>query len=145
MNAVEQAHLVPVAANAENEYLRRRLRLDMTQTQIADEAGISRDTVHAVESGGGSMRSRRKITDALDRLEDEADLGPIAGEQPTPAPTPTLPIPGRDEKVVRFIVRNVYGAEALVVEVPPENMDELERAVDRIMRRLQARGPDSED
>lgn len=47
--------------------------------------------------------------------------------------------------VVRFIVKNVYGAEALVVEVPPENVEALEAAVDRIMRRMQRGAVSTED
>ena len=54
-------------------------------------------------------------------------------------------VPETKDKVVRFVVEGVYGARALIVEVPPENVDDLERAIDRIMRRLQAgSGEDTE-
>lgn len=142
MTTAETAHLVPVAVEKESAWGRRRARLDMTQQQVADAVvakfggKFSRDTVAAVEAGGGSPRSRHKINETLSHLEEEGGLDPI-DEQP-PTPTSPLPEPESKDKVVRFIVEGVYGAKALIVEVPPENVSELEQAVDRIMRRLQA-------
>jgi DNA-binding XRE family transcriptional regulator len=138
MTTAERAHLVPVAVEKESVWRRRRARLDMTQQEVADAVGgtFSRDTVAAVEAGGGSARSRHKIDDTLSRLEEEAGLGPIDAP---PAALPTHPplAPEAKDKVIRFRVEGVYGADALIVEAPPENLEALEHAVDRIMRGLQ--------
>lgn len=115
---------------------RRRIRLDMTQDDLGKEAGVNRDTVGAVESGGGSPRSRRKINDALDRLEADARLAPMGETGSTPPEIVEQSTPERPP-MIRFIVEGVYGAKALIVEAPPENRAELEAAVDRIMRALQ--------
>lgn len=125
-----QAHLAPVAAL----FYERRQRLHMSQDEVATEAGVNRDTVGAVESGKGSPASRRKVDDALTRLEQQAGLGPIE-EDRAPEPQDDDAAPAG---FIRFKVEGVYGAKALVVEGPVENLPELEAAVDRIMRRLQA-------
>lgn len=134
-----------------SEFRERRLRLEMTQEQVAAEAGLNRDTVGAVEAGKGGSKSRRQLSEALKRLEDEGHFPPLTvseedpearqAETPVPAPSADQPRP-----MVRFTVEGVYGAKALVVEGPVENVAELEAAVDRIMRRLagdQAPGGDA--
>jgi DNA-binding XRE family transcriptional regulator len=111
----------------------RRERLDMTQDELAAEAGVNRDTVSAIESGKGSAKTRRKVDEALTRAEDEARLQPMPAE-----PEPTEAEPEPSPHFIRFKVEGVYGARALVVEAPVENLAELEEMVDRIMRRLQS-------
>jgi transcriptional regulator with XRE-family HTH domain len=108
----------------------RRHRLKMTQEEIGKESGLNRDTVSAVEGGGGSAASQRRIDAALTRLESEAGLPPFGAEAPTTEREDDKP------HVVRFEVQGVYGAKALIVEGPVEDLPALEAAVDRIMRRL---------
>jgi len=113
----------------------RRERLGMGIKDLAAEAGVSRDTLSDLESGTKDFRQATlfKVQRALDDLEREAGIdAPPQGEGPTTNPT-----------LVRFEVKGVYGAEALVVEGPIENIAELEEAVDRIMRRVQGRSAEA--
>lgn len=116
-----------------SEYRERRLRLKMTQEEVAVEADLNRDTVSAIEAGKGGMKSRRQLDDALTRLEDEAGypaLSVAEGDAEEDAQPPAT------AGLIRFKVEGVYGAKALVVEGPVENLAELEEMVDRVMRRL---------
>lgn len=110
----------------------------MTQEEIGKESGLNRDTVSAVEAGKGSAASQRRVDAALTRLEAEAGLTPFGAES---APE------REDDKphVVRFEVQGVYGAKALIVEGPVEDLPALEAAVDRIMRRLAGEQKDGGD
>jgi len=122
-----------------SEFRERRLRLKMTQEEVAVEADLNRDTVSAIEAGKGGLKSRRQLDDALTRLEDEGGLPPltVAESDEIPRSAPTEPETSRTPvPMIRFTVEGVYGAKALVVEGPVENLPELEEAVDRIMRRL---------
>lgn len=98
----------------------RRLQLGLSVSALARKANVYRDTITSVESGGDGTRETTYavIERALDELEEE--MGP----DPQPPPS----------RVVRYIVKNVYGAESLVVEGPVENIAELERSVDRFLR-----------
>lgn len=127
-----EAHLAPVGAL----YRERRMRLNMSQDEVATEAQVNRDTVGAVEAGKSSLHSRRKVETALTKLEQAAGLPPMEEDAPAQAApeSPESAPPG----FIRFKVEGVYGAKALVVEGPVENIPELEAAVDRIMRRLQS-------
>lgn len=104
----------------------RRERLGMAIKDLAQESKVSRDTLSDLESGTKDFRQATlgKVLRALDRLEEESgvDVPPVV-----------------HHGVVRYVVEGVYGAEALVVEGPVENIAELEASVDRIMRRLQGR------
>lgn len=107
---------------------RRREALGLSASRFAELAGIDRDTLARLEDGVGKTRGTTiaVVERTLDDLEDEA------GEGEPPARNHNRPEPA----VVRFVVKGVYGAESLVVEGPVENIAELERSVDRIMRRL---------
>lgn len=113
----------------------RREALGMTITDLAHEAGVNRGQLGEYEGGkhASSEPWIRKVENALARIEVETGHD----EPPTPL------IPDDKGKVVRFVVEGVYGAKALIVEVPPENVDDLERAIDRIMRRLQQGSDDA--
>lgn len=53
----------------------RRDRLGMSQSQLAREAGVNRDTVAAIERGQGYRRSSLvKLEKALDAIEEEAGV-----------------------------------------------------------------------
>jgi len=102
----------------------RRLRLAMDVAPLARRAHVDRDTLKRMEEGDPKVRDTtfRAVERALDDLESE--MGMDDADRPG------------GPRVVRFVVRGVYGAEALIVEGPVEDIAELEASVDRIMRRL---------
>lgn len=110
---------------------RRRERLKFEIYELADEAGVNRDTLSDWESGKTKRpqtETVNKVLSTLDRLEQEMGFN-----------APPARHPENEEHLVRFTVKGVYGAEALVVEGPVDDIAELEAAVDRIMRRIQGR------
>lgn len=108
----------------------RRERLGLEINELADEANVNRDTLSDWEAGNTrpQMKTMKKVLDALDRIELEMGIN---------APTEGFE---SEDHLVRFTVKGVYGAEALVVEGPVGDIALLEEAVDRIMRRIQGRG-----
>lgn len=101
----------------------RRERLHLNKSELAKESGVHRDTLTDIEAGKGFQAATlQKIEDTLTRLEAEAGIGVT---------------PRESAGIVRYSVKGVYGAEALVVEGPVANIVELEASVDRIMRRIQ--------
>lgn len=100
----------------------RRIRLGLSVSALARRAHVDRDTLTRAEEDEGGTRPTTvsAIERALSELEQEMGMTD----------------PESTGNVVRFVVRGIYGAEALVVEGPVENIAELERSVDRIMRRL---------
>jgi len=134
MGRKDRAHLLDMS-NEGSQVRARRERLGMGIKDLAAEAGVSRDTLSDLETGAKDFRQATlyKVLRALDRIEEESGIDtPPQSEGPTNA------------GLVRFEVKGVYGAEALVVEGPIENIAELEEAVDRIMRRVQGRANESE-
>lgn len=106
----------------------RRERLKLNKVELAKESGVHRDTITDIEAGKGfQAATMAKLDEALTRLEQEAGLGAPTGG------------------VVRYSVKSVYGAEALVVEGPVANIAELEASVDRIMSRIQGRVAQEDD
>lgn len=106
----------------------RRIRLGMSVAALAKRAGVDRGTLTRLEAGrdGAHDATLGQIERALAELEEATGV-----EDPdSPA------------GVVRFVVRGVYGADSLIVEGPVESIAELERSVDRIMRRLRDSGED---
>ena len=112
----------------------RRERLGASQGEVAEQAGVNRDTVSAVEHGKSSAKSRRLVTDALTRMEEEAGLAPI-GEESHPLVRRVAPVEGAPQ-LIRIEVPGVHGAKAIVVEGPVDNPEAMAEAVDAIMRRL---------
>lgn len=89
------------------------------------QTGMDRKTLHRAmrNEPGTKAATYTAIESWLDKFEAKVAGGPVAAELAKP-------------NVIRFEVQGVYGARALVVEGPVENIAELEAAVDRIMRRL---------
>ena len=109
----------------------RRKALGMTAGRLASMAGVSREHLSAVENGHKAPMDEwvRRVELAMDRYARET------GQE---EPDADEGQPGSDTSrgLIRFTVEGVYGAKALVVEGPVENIAELEAAVDKIMRRL---------
>lgn len=112
----------------------RRERLGASQEDVAESAGVNRDTVRAVERGESSAKSRRLVADALTRMEEEAGLD-LPGEETHPLVRRVAPVEGAPQ-LIRIEVPGVHGAKAIVVEGPVDNPEALAEAVDAIMRRL---------
>jgi transcriptional regulator with XRE-family HTH domain len=111
---------------------RRRLTIGMSVAALAKAAGVDRGRLAALEAGEKVRDTTlAAVVRTLDDLEHEMGMD---------LPSRVEPVAAEEQKpnVIRFVVEGVYGAKALVVEGPVENIAELEAAVDRIMRRLQA-------
>lgn len=107
-----------------DNFRKRRQRLNLTQEELAIEAGIkSRDTVSAVENGQGSPASRRRMDDALARLEAEGH-GEVGDEALAQGAQPHL---------IEFEVTGDFGVR-VAVKGPVENAAELEASVSRLIR-----------
>lgn len=102
---------------------KRRERLGLSRTRLAEMAHVDRDTLTKLEEGLTKARGTTvaAILRVLDELEEETGMAD--------------PHPNNGGGVVRFEVKGVYGAESLVIEGPVENIAELQEAVDRLLRR----------
>lgn len=114
----------------------RRTALGMGATKLAKMAEVSREHLSMVENGHKVPTPEwvRRLELAMDRYEretgqDEPEEQAVETPEPIAAP-----------HVVRIKVEGVYGAKALVVEGPVDDLPALEAAVDRIMRRLANEG-----
>lgn len=117
----------------------RRERLEMNVKQLAAEAGISRNTLSALESGSSFNRSTlAKVEKALEALEKEAGL-----EAPPPAPSSGSS--GEGEHLVEYRVEGVLGVRAIVVKGPVEDIPAFEASIARILRQVQSEGPASDE
>lgn len=110
----------------------RRERLGASQEEVAEQAGVNRDTVSAVEHGKSSARSRVLVTQALTHMEEEAGLHPFGDEPLVRRVTPIEGSPG----LARIEVPTLHEGKAIVVEWPVTDPEGLAAAVDAIMRRL---------
>lgn len=104
----------------------RREHLGMSKAALAKLAGVDRGKLQRYEDGIDSPSDRwiGGIERALDDFE--AETGHAPGES------------AERPHVIRFEVQGVYGAKALIVEGPVDDLPALEAAIDRIMRRLAA-------
>jgi transcriptional regulator with XRE-family HTH domain len=133
MTYAEQS--IPVRPSTGRDIKARRDRIGLTIKELAEQAGVSRDTLSDWERDARNPQSEtvEAVRAALDRLEEEMGIK---------APPNHGPSPG----MLRFEVTGGYGADALVVEGPVENLAELEAMIDRIMRGgASRRDRDSED
>lgn len=105
----------------------RRTAIGMSVAALAKRAGVDRGSLAALEDG-------RHVRDTTVAAIDKT-LADLEHEMGMDVPS-QVAIPAAAPAMIRFTVEGVYGAKALVVEGPVENVAELEAAVDRIMRRL---------
>jgi transcriptional regulator with XRE-family HTH domain len=126
---------IPVRPSSGRDIKARRDRIGLTIKELAGRAEVSRDTLSDWERGARNPQSEtvEAVLAALDQLEEEMGItAPAPGQGPSPG-------------LVRFEVTGVYGADALVVEGPVENIAELEAMIDRIMRGGARRRDDDEN
>ena len=109
----------------------RRERLGASQGEVAEHAGVNRDTVSAVEHDTARPKSRRLVEAALTQMEAEAGL-PAFGQPLVERTDPIEGAPG----LIRVEVPNLHGGQAFVVEGPVDDPEALAAAVDALMRRL---------
>lgn len=130
---VSRADSTPVTSSAGGESDRgaaiqaRIEALGISDREWHAQTGIDRKTLHrAIRNEPGTRPATYTAIEAeLDKFE--AKMAGKAVTTSTSEPTPGF---------IRITVEGVYGAKALIVEAPPENVAELEAMVDRIMRRL---------
>lgn len=123
-----------VSASRGEQVRARRIRLGMGVKPLAIRAGVDRGTLAALEAGDERVQeiTFTKVQRALDELEEEMGI-----EGPSP-----VAIPDRDPAspgLIRFEVKGAYGFDAIVVEGPVENVDELVASVEKIMRGIRER------
>lgn len=108
------------------EVTRRRERLGMHKNELADAAGVSRQTLAAIEEGAGYRRaSLTKIERAL--AEAEAEAGMTA-----PPPTPQQAERRSTPRTVVVRLKNDKGE--VVLEGPAEDLPALQAAAEALMR-----------
>ena len=117
----------------EGERLRsRRERLAMSKLELAEQAGISRDTLAAIERGEGFRRSSlTKVERVLDELEEEAGI-----HAPAPAES-------EGPRLATFDVSGEGGFH-IVVSGPIEDADLLKRQVVDIIQAMRKAEQDSD-
>lgn len=125
----------PVSTDTGAQFQARRVAIGMSVKALAERAGVDRGSIAKLEAGEKvRMTTVGAIDKALSDLEHEYGMDLPSQVETLKAPTATEP------GVVRVKVEGVYGAKALIVEAPPENLPELEAMVDRIMRNLRDSG-----
>lgn len=128
------ASVPPVTyASSGADVQRRRLAIGMSVAELAKRASVDRGRLSALERGEKVRDTTlAAVVRALTDLEHELGMDvPSQVAQVEAAPQePAAP------HMVRIEVDGVYGAKALVVEGPVEDLPALEAAVDRILRRL---------
>lgn len=119
-----------VESNPGADIQARRLAIGMPVAALARRAKVDRGRLSALEAGE-SVRDTTlaAVERALSELEEEMGM-----DVPSRVAHPSVEDPS--QHFIRFRVEGVYGAKALVVEGPVDNLPELEAAVDRIMKRL---------
>ena len=119
----KRADSVPVSSEGD-AVRRRREHLGMHKNELADAAGVSRDTLAAIEAGEGFRRvSLTKIERALDAAEEEAGIG-----APPPPPQPRA---GEPHMVT---IRGTRGGDVdVVVSGPIDDIDKLAATVERLL------------
>lgn len=105
----------------------RRERLGMDKVDLAREAGVSRDTLAAIEAGLGFRHSSlAKIYKALEDAEAEA------GYDAKPLP---LALVAEVDDVMEFRVEGNFGV-SVVVRGPVRDAAQLEESVARLIRKM---------
>ena len=127
MARLDKAHSGVMSDEGERVKARRE-RLAMGKRELAEMAGVSRDTLAAIEAGEGFRRSSlTKIEAALDAAEAEAGYE-----------APPVSVKAEEQDLVEFRVEGVLGVQAVVVRGPVRDVREFEGSIARILREVQA-------
>lgn len=104
----------------------RRMAHGMDVKDLAELAGVSRTTLHAIEKGEGARSGTiGKIVAALDRFEQEV----------------TGPYDDAAEKTVTYRVEAGALGVNVTVQGPVESMDELQRSVAKLITEMSKARP----
>lgn len=98
----------------------RRARLGWSVKELAERAGLDRDTVASVEAGGNA---RIQTVHAIRRALSEAETDPSSSVRPIGDP---------EDGLVEFTVEGHFGVRA-VVKGPIKDIDKLQAAVAKLM------------
>lgn len=125
----------PVMSDEGERVRARRERLAMSKLELADLAGVSRDTLAAIEAGQGFRRSSlTKIEKALGEAEAEAGID-----------APPTKVASDDQDLVEFRVEGVLGVSSVVVRGPVRDVREFEGSIARILRQVQQQAAESDE
>lgn len=115
----------------------RRERLGMAKNELADMAGVSRDTLAAIEAGEGFRRtSLTKIERALDSIEQEVGID---------APPIAVPAPGASGPHV-VTIRGTRGGDVdVVVSGSIDDIDKLAATVERLLLATEKKKVDEDE
>jgi len=132
MAQVNEEQSLPMRTDVAHVKTRRR-RLGYNITDLATEAGISRDTLSDLEAGNKRPHpdTVAKVLEALDRLEHEV------GMDAPPLPAGARQIGDPAEGLVEFTVEGNFGVRA-VVKGPIRDLDALQEAVGKLIAGMQA-------
>lgn len=108
----------------------RRERYGMGPGDLAEVAGVSRSTIYAVEKGTARGRTVRQVLSSLESWEEEA--GVMA-----PPSSDAADDTGR----VTFRLKGNFGVD-VTVQGPIESLEDLERSVERLLAKMEARRGD---
>lgn len=126
MARLEKEHSGVMGDEGERVRIRRE-RLNMGKVELAESAGVSRDTLAAIEEGKGFRRSSlTKIEHALERAEEEAGIV-----------TPPNHATTSSDDLVEFRVEGIVGVAAVVVRGPVRDIEKFEGSIARILRQMQ--------
>lgn len=137
-------HLPPMDIESADDHAERGRQigrrfdaLDISDREWHKRTNIDRKTLQRAIEGRPTVRTSTydAIESNLDKLEAK-----LRG-RPTVTPDKDPETPG----LIRFKVQGAYGFDALVVEGPVENIDELVASVEKIMRNMQRREDNSQD
>lgn len=96
----------------------RRARLGLSVKELAERAGVDRDTLSNLEAGGNArLQTVRSIERALSEMETEPSVQPVGDP---------------DDGLVEFVVEGHFGVRA-VVKGPIRDIDKLQEAVGRLI------------
>jgi transcriptional regulator with XRE-family HTH domain len=114
---------------------RRRVRLGLSISALANEAKVDRSRISAIEAGDPSVRESTigAVRSALARLEHEMGMDELA-----------RPIGNQADGLVEFVIEGNFGVRA-VVKGPVSNLDALSAAAGKLVRDLREAAPGDDD
>lgn len=112
----------------------RMFALGMDESKLSRAIGRDRGTIRRAFAGSASEATYNQLEVWFDR--EERKLGTAPNLEPLPIPAATQPEPPQEQKHV--MIRIEEGG-TVVVDGPPDNMNELIAAAKELMREMKAR------